>query len=234
MRTNVLEWLDKNKDEKYKNFSSKLLPKDVMLKGVRIPLLHQYAKQLIKQNKDKEYLDIPIEKLEYQEELMLYSILLANQKINIAEKIEKIKNFIPNINSWAVCDIFCSTLKDAKKNTEIYYKTFFAYTKKSQEYQIRFFYVMALNYFIKEEYLTQIIEQIKIQKYNGYYDKMAVAWFLSVAYVKFPQKIENFLINEKIEGFVLKKTISKVNDSFRVTKEAKAYLKTLASNRINK
>lgn len=128
-----------------------------------------------------------------------------------------------------MCDIFCADLKEVKKQQKLFYDTFKSECKTKQEYQVRFFYVLALNYFITPEYLSQIFALIAKQKYTGYYDKMAVAWLLSVAYVKFPEETEAFLFNTPLDTFVFKKSISKICESFRVTKEAKIRLRTLAS-----
>ena len=229
MRTKVLEYLKSQQDEKYKIFTAKLLPENIDLLGVRIPVIRQYAKQLIKESLYNKYLDVSLDKLKYQEELFLYSLLLSYKLKTSENKIEDINKFVPYINSWAVCDMFCSELKEVKNNTKIYLEKFSEYTKSNKEYQIRFFYVLALNYFIKEEYLEQIFNMIQHQEYIGYYDKMAVAWFLSIAYIKYPKQIEEYLFSSDLDKFVFNKTISKICDSFQVKKEAKIHLRKLAS-----
>ena len=229
MRTKVLEYLKSKQDEKYKIFTAKLLPENIDLLGVRIPIIRQYAKQFIKENLYKKYLDIPLDKLKYQEELFLYSLLLSHKVKTSETKIEDINKFVPYINSWAVCDIFCSELKEVKNNSSIYLEKFSEYAQSKKEYQIRFFYVLALNYFIKEEYLEYLFHMIKKQEYVGYYDKMAVAWFLSIAYIKYPKQIEEYLFSSNLDKFIFNKTISKICDSFQVKKEAKIHLRKLAS-----
>lgn len=229
MRTKVLTKLQQEAEEKYQKFSAKLVPSNIKLLGVRIPKLRQLAKQMLKENKAEEYLSLSVEEFEYQEETMLYSLLLAQNKD--AHKIERIKNFVPHINSWAVCDIFCSCLKDAKKQQQIYWDSFKIYTQSSKEYEIRFFYVLALSYFINDEYLEKIFSLIQQQKYVGFYDKMAVAWLLSMMYVKYPEATENFLLNTPLDEFVFRKSVSKISDSYQVTKEAKIRLRTLASKK---
>ena len=92
MRTKILKFLQSVKDEKYKNFSLKLLPKETKLLGVRIPLLRKLSKEMIKDNRAKFYLKTPIEKFQYQEEKMLYSLLIAEINQDIVNKIKSIKN----------------------------------------------------------------------------------------------------------------------------------------------
>ena len=230
MPTNYLEQLKSKKDEKYRIFTSKLLPKNVDMLGVRIPDIRKILKYIIKNNKSNDIIQSDISSYSYQEELILHALVIANTPMQISNKINLIKSFIPYINSWAVCDIFCADLKETKNNLSLFFETFKDYTQSNAEYQIRFFYVLALNYFIKEEMLEEILKMITNQKYVGYYDKMAVAWFLSMAYVKYPQKIQNFILNTTLDKFIFSKTISKICDSYQVTKEAKIQLRKLASN----
>ena len=229
MRTEVLKKLQEEAEEKYQKFSAKLLPPQIDLLGVRIPKLRQIAKEIAKVGKAEDYLKIPLTELKYQEEFMLYSLLIAQSKS--PDKIEQIKNFVPYINSWAVCDVFCSSIKDAKKQQQLYWESFSPLTQSHKEYEIRFFYVMALSYFINETYLQKIFSLIRAQKYVGFYDKMAVAWLLSMMYVKYPNETETFLQNTPLDKFVFQKSISKICDSFQVKKEAKIHLRTLASKK---
>ena len=229
MRTEVLKKLQEEAEEKYQKFSAKLLPPQIDLLGVRIPKLRQIAKEIAKVGKAEDYLKTPLTELKYQEEFMLYSLLIAQSKS--PDKIEQIKNFVPYINSWAVCDIFCSSIKDAKKQQQLYWETFRPLTQSHKEYEIRFFYVMALSYFINETYLQKIFSLIRAQKYVGFYDKMAVAWLLSMMYVKYPNETETFLQDTPLDKFVFQKSISKICDSFQVKKEAKIHLRTLASKK---
>lgn len=230
MRTKILKILEQEKEESYQKFSSKLLPENIKLLGVRIPKLRKLAKEILKQGKAEEYLKISFSEQEYQEELMIYSMLLAEGKYE--NKIELIKKFVPNINSWAVCDVFVSELKDTKNNMQKYFTSFLPYVTSNKEYEIRFFYVMSLNYFIKDKgYIAKIFDVIKKQKYVGFYDKMAVAWLLSMLYVRYPEETEDFLLKEDLDKFVFQKSISKICDSYQVTKEAKIHLRTLASTR---
>lgn len=56
---------------------------------------------------------------------------------------------------------------------------------------------------------------------------MAIAWTLANAYVDFKDKINDIIINKKLSPWVHNKTIQKICESFRISNEDKAYLKTL-------
>ncbi|MBR5154360.1 MAG: DNA alkylation repair protein [Alphaproteobacteria bacterium] len=221
MRTKILNTLQQQKEEEYKNFSLKLLPKDTKLLGVRIPIIKKLAKDMLKSNQGELYLSISLDEFVYQEEKMLYSLLIAYEKTALLTKINRIKKYVPYIKNWSECDTFCAALKDIKENQEDWYKEMLLYLDSSKEYEIRFFYVIALNYFISDTYLPRILEAIKTQKYFGFYDRMAVAWFLSMAFVKYENEIRHFLKNTSLDSLVYQKTISKIKDSYQIKQKAK-------------
>ena len=84
-----------------------------------------------------------------------------------------------------------------------------------------------LDYYIEKERLEKIFKILKNIKSERYYVQMAVAWALSVCLVKYYDETYKFLKNNKLSKFVLLKTISKANDSYRLTKEQKEKLKKL-------
>ena len=44
------------------------------------------------------------------------------------------------------------------------------------------------NFFVNETYIEQVLDVLVQVHHDGYYVKMAVAWAISVCYVKFPEK----------------------------------------------
>jgi 3-methyladenine DNA glycosylase AlkD len=60
-----------------------------------------------------------------------------------------------------------------------------------------------------------------------YYVQMMVAWLLSISYIKFKEKTYQFLLSNKLDNFTFNKTISKICDSYRISKEEKQQLKYL-------
>ncbi len=227
MPIDILAELNTLKEEKYRLFTAKLLPQGTALLGVSIPKLRTLAKHLIKSGESEAYLNRAPQTLLYQEELMLYALLLAEKikTVSPAEAVKSVQNFVPYINSWAVCDLFCSALKSLKENAEYFYHAFAPYSRSTAEYEIRFFYVLALNTFLTEEFLPRLFALILAQRYVGFYDKMAVAWLLSMAYVKFPTSTEALLENPTLDKQVLQKTLSKICDSLQIKKAEKLRLR---------
>lgn len=111
MENKIRQDLFEIQDLKYKEFHGSLCPDMDNIIGVRIPKLREYAKELYKSNKLE---DIKIGD-KYYEELVIQGMLIGFQtKAPIEEAIKQVKEFVPKINSWAVCDTFCAGLKITK------------------------------------------------------------------------------------------------------------------------
>ena len=196
--------------------------------GVRIPKLREYAKELYKCNNLK---DIKIED-KYYEELVIQGMLIGFQtKAPIKEVIKQVEEFIPKINSWAVCDTFCAGLKITKKYQTEMFKVIKEYLKSTQEYQVRFAIVMLLNYYINDQYIDQVLQILDNVKLDKYYVQMANAWAISICLIKYYNKTLDFLNTTKIDDFTYNKGIQKAIESYRITNEQKEYLRTLKRRR---
>lgn len=213
-------------DKKYKDFHSSLCPGTNNIIGVRIPILRNYAKKLFKQENFKEYIyfNNPI----FYEEVMLEGILIGFIKDdNIKETLLMIKSFISKIDNWAVCDIFCAGLKIVNKNKDNFWLFIQKYLKSKKEFELRFVIVMILNYFIDEKHIKEALNIFDNIKHNGYYVKMAIAWAISVAFIKFPEITMNYLKETKLDNWTYNKSLQKICESFRVPKEMKENIKKM-------
>ena len=212
-------------DEKYKKFHSGICPGIDNIIGVRIPVLRNYAKELYKNEDWKDYLKI---KPRYYEEKMLQGMLIG---LDVKEDIQTIQKyteqFVPKIDNWAVCDTFVAGLKITKKYTIEMWNFIQKYLKSNKEFELRFAIVMLLDYYITEEYIDEVIKKLDKIKHEGYYVKMAVAWALSICYIKYPKKTFNYLLHNDLDQFTHNKTIQKIRESYRVNKEDKEKLKKL-------
>ncbi len=216
----VLTWLLNEREEDYQKFSSSLLPNVNNVLGIRIPKLRQYAKTLVKQDYES-FLD---HAGKYMEESMLQGMLIGLIKENPEQKLERIKNFIPKIDNWAVCDTFCSGLKFAKDNQQLVWDFIIPFVNSNEEYEVRFALVMMLNYFVNEEYIEKVLKLIQTVNHEGYYAKMGAAWALSICYIKFPDKTYPYI--ESLQNQEIKiKSVRKICESLRISKEEKARIK---------
>lgn len=211
-------------DEKYKQFVSNLSPGVENILGVRLPILRKLAKDLSKNNY-KDYLDE--NDFEYYEEIMIEGLIIGYLKIDSESRFNYIKNFIPKINSWAICDSFCSNLKFTKNNMKEVWDFILPYTLSQNEFDIRFAVVMMLDFYIVEDYIDEVLNVLNNIQHDGYYVKMAVAWAISYAYIKFPEKTLELFKNNNLDKFTYNKSIQKIIESNRVPKEDKDFLRSM-------
>lgn len=217
---NLREELFANQDLEYKAFHSKLVPNisaDNII-GVRIPVLRKLAKSIAKNNAD-----FPVE---YYEEKMIKGFLIGYKKLGVDERLKELAEFVPLIDNWAVCDCVCSTLKFTEKNREEVWDFLMQY-KNGSEYEVRFFVVMLMDYYLVDEYIDRVNDMLLSIDREEYYVNMAVAWALSVAFVKYEDKVMEIFEKKMLPIWVHNKAIQKTCESFRVSKETKAYIRTL-------
>ena len=228
MKQKIKKELKQLVDEKYREFHKGLCPGTENILGIRVPVLRDYAKKLAKEYEIKELLK-NIDN-EYYEEIMLQGMLIGLEKDKdkgIQNILKDIEEFVPKIDNWAVCDVFCAGLKITKKHKKEMWDFLQAYVTSGKEFEIRFGVVMILDYYIAEEYLEKnfaIFDHIKSDKY---YVQMAVAWAISICLIKFYDKTIEYLKQAKVDKFTYNKALQKAIESYRITEEQKTELRKM-------
>ena len=213
-------------DEKYRLFSCKLLP-DAVRKtviGVRLPRLRTLAKNMVKNGAYAIVLNSSIGST--MEEKMVYGMLIGYAPLTDEQKFEYLLKFVPKIDCWSVCDCVCVSLKfkDKKKLWAFLLKN---YAKSTAEFELRFILVMALNHFLEEKYLEDVLRLVANISSSAYYVVMAQAWLLSMLYVKFPQSVLDFLTSHKVSTIVYAKTLQKILESRQISQIQREEIKNL-------
>lgn len=212
-------------DNAYKEFNEKLCPdtKRKML-GIRVPQIRNLAKEILKKYELKEILENI--KDEYFEEILLQGIVIGYAKMDFEEKLKYIKEFVPKIDSWAISDTFVPSLKIKKKDLNMAWDFILPYTKSNREFDVRFAVIMMLDYFITEEMVDKVLEEVDKIKHDGYYVKMGIAWTIAEIAIKFNDKAMRYLKNNHLDKFTHNKAIQKMIESRRISDKQKEYLKT--------
>lgn len=229
MLEQIREQLRKASEEDYKTFNKSLMPGTNLVLGVRMPKVRKMAKEIAKGD-FRAYLDEAREgvgKGSYHEEIMLEGLVIGYAKMELSEYFSCLDVFVPKIHNWAVCDCCSSTYKFMEK----YQAESFAYIEKwlnsAREYEVRFGIISLLDHFLNEEYIDRVLDICHHTRHDGYYVKMAAAWALSVCYVKFPEKTRALIEHNTMDDFTHNKTIQKIRESYRVSREEKEELKAL-------
>lgn len=210
----IQEKLFELQDKKYKEFHGTLCNTcKYEIIGVRVPNLRMLAKDIIKED-FRAFLED--EEIKYYEEAMLKGLIIGMAKLSFDETCKYLKKFIPIIDNWAVCDITCSSLKITKKYMDEMWNFLKKYIKSNKEYEIRFAVVMYLSYYINEKYLDEIFNLIEQVDNDEYYTKMAIAWFISIAYIKEKFMTLDFLKRTNMDDWIYNKALQKIIESYRV------------------
>lgn len=211
-------------DPEYKKFSSSLIPNVDNMLGVRLPLLRKIAKTIAKEDW-RAYLEQA--KDDYFEEVMLQGMVIGYAKMDMEERLSFVAHFIPKINNWSVCDSFCSTLKCTKDHKEIVWNFLQRYLSSENEYDVRFAVVMLLNYYVERDYVERVLQLLDGVNHEGYYVKMAVAWAISICFVKFPEITFDYLQNNSLDDVTYNKALQKIIESNRVDHETKQRIREM-------
>lgn len=135
--------------------------------------------------------------------------------------------FVPRINNWAVCDIFCGELKKAiRKGREPMWQFIQPYLISREEFEIRFGIVMLFHY-IDEEHIDSLLTYADTFQHEAYYARMAMAWMISICFVKFPQKTMKYMKQSKLDNWTYNKALQKAIESFRIDKKTKDILRSM-------
>ena len=220
---NYIEYLKSISEPKYKEFHSKLCFTKYEILGIRVPKMRKIATDISKTDFENF---LQFCKNDYYEEVFIEGLVISNIKDESTFQ-KYFYNYISKIDNWGICDTFCNSLKIVNKNPKKYFDISKELSLSEEEFISRIGLVLILNFFVKEEYLKDIFLILNSVKSNKYYINMAEAWLICELYIKYPQETEVFLKDNKLNDFTQNKSMSKIRDSYRITKETKEYLNTL-------
>lgn len=221
---NIQKRLLELSDEKNADFSAKLTPgidREKFL-GVRIPASRKLAKEIIKENEHKDFLNSLPHK--YYDENILHSILISEIK-DYDECIKYIDEFLPYVDNWAVCDTMSP--KAFKNKHERLMNDILRWVDSDQTYTIRFGLKMLMAHFLGNDFKNEYLKIPAKIKSDEYYINMMIAWFYATALAKQWDSTIVFIENGVLDKWVHNKAIQKARESYRITAEQKEYLKSL-------
>ncbi|MBO5228598.1 MAG: DNA alkylation repair protein [Lachnospiraceae bacterium] len=211
-------------DLKYKEFHCKLMPTvdpDTVI-GVRTPDVRKLAKELHGSKEASAFLNsLPHQ---YYDENNLHGFLIEKIK-DYDECIIRLNEFLPHINNWATCDFIApKVFKKHLSNLLSQIKTWLA---SNHVYTVRFGIGMLMKFFLDEAFSEEYPKLVASVRSEEYYINMMIAWYFATALAKQYDVILPYLEEHRLDTWTHNKTIQKAVESFRITAEQKAYLKTL-------
>lgn len=212
-------------DQPYRQFQSRLIPGADNILGVRLPALRTIARRLLREEGAS-----CLENLtdETYEELQLQGLVIGGIREEAGEKLEKIRKFVDKIENWAVCDTFCASLKFTRQNQAMVLGFLKPYILSAREFEARFAAVMLLSWYVDEAHIEETLRLLDQIKQPDYYASMAVAWAVSVCYVKFPEMTMRYLTEwNTLEEKTYRRALQKILESSRADKEQKRQIRLL-------
>lgn len=212
------------RDEKYRDFNSALIPtvdKERLI-GIRTPILRAFAKELIKEGDCEEFLSSLPHK--YYEENNLHGFIIEGIK-DFDICISELKRFIPYIDNWGTCDsVRPKVLKKEPEKLLLFIKELL---KSKETYAVRFGIGLLLSFYLDENFSPEQLELVSQIKSEEYYINMMISWYFATALAKQWESTVPYLEKRLLCEWVHRKTIQKATESYRITDEEKAYLKSL-------
>ena len=222
----LMERLEALADPKYREFSESLIPgSSGKSLGVRMPQLRALAKEICRG--DWRAFLRETDGNNIYEIVMLRGLVIASGPCAFEERLSLLGAYIPEIENWAVCDCVAGSLHSVKKHLPEMLDFLKPYLESAQEFELRFAVVMLMDYFLTPEYIGWVLGTLPSLRHEGYYVKMAVAWAVSVAFVKFRSQTLELLESRALDPWVQNKSIQKCRESRRVSTKDKQMLFTL-------
>ena len=222
--TAIQERLYALQDTGYRDFTAKLTPNvdpDSII-GVRLPAIKKLAKELKGSDEAAQFLQsLPHA---YHEENHLHAFLL-NEIRDFDEAIRRINEFLPYVDNWAVCD--STRVKAFTKHPDRALSCIKEWINSDHTYTVRFAILSLMNNFLGEHFDEKHLDMVAAVESEEYYVRMMVAWYYATALAKQYDSAVKVIEDGRLEKWTHNKAIQKAIESYRVTDEHKAYLRTL-------
>lgn len=232
MGINIQKDLSELKDEKYKDFQSKLIPNIAPehIIGIRTPALRSYAKKLLREAKkdadvqaeiDTFMADVPHT---YYDENNLHGFLIEGIK-DYDACIAALNHFLPYVDNWATCDMMSPKVLGTDLTRLL--SAVNEWLSSAHTYTVRYGIGMLMRYYLDEHFELCYLDMVAKQCCEEYYINMMVAWYFATALAKQYNAVLPYIEQKKLPDWTHNKAIQKSVESNRITAEQKAYLRTL-------
>ena len=183
---------------------------------------------------------VPSECLCY-EETVIWGYLINLVKCSLDERLAMLCRYVPMLDNWAVCDSYCAHAKwMVRADKGVLWAFLQPWFRSEREFEVRFAVVIAMCYFLNEEWPDKVFERINrldfgrikskyksvkgkpkvaqqgtVQGAEPYYVRMGVAWLLATALAKFPDQTRDYVRSSNLPEDVVKLYVRKARESFR-------------------
>ncbi len=217
-----LRLMEENQDGKFREFTVKILNTPLEVIGVRMPVMRKAAKEICKGDWES-FISHSSDIYEFN---LVKGLVIATAKMPQEERLDLTREFVREILDWSVCDTFCGAWKTEKGHEEDLWNYCVNLLDSPKEFEMRTGAVMMMDKFIDNEHIDSMLALLtRDVPSTGYYWDMGCAWALSFCYIKYPDRTEDEIFSGRLSDDILRMTVYKVRDSYRVSDERKKALK---------
>lgn len=207
----------------YAAFSASLIPGVQRLMGVRLPRLRALAARLVREGQGERYL---LEKREDEwfEETMLCAMVIP--LLPGEGTLARVRDFLPRVNNWSVCDSLCAGLRQQAKSREDEFLPFIRQCLTGREVYTRRFGCVMLRHFAHRPE-TAVPPLRRVWGDGAYYVQMAAAWALCDCVALAPDRALPLIGEDPPPPVIGRMLLQKARDSRRVPPDVAARLQRL-------
>lgn len=223
-KTELYRKLYELQDLKYRDMQMRIIPSidPGSIIGVRTPALRTIAKEILRSGEYGEFLkELPHR---YFEENQLQAFIISGIK-DPEVCMQELERFLPYVDNWASCDQMSPGI--FRKHKALLLEHVRKWIRSDKPYTVRFGVGMLMQHFLDEDYDPQYPEMAAGIRSDEYYVRMMIAWYFATALAKQYDSILPYIEQKRLDPWTHNKTIQKSIESYRITDEQKAYLKTL-------
>ena len=223
-KTELYRKLYELQDLKYRDMQMRIIPSidPGSIIGVRTPALRTIAKEILRSGEYGEFLkELPHR---YFEENQLQAFIISGIK-DPEVCMQELERFLPYVDNWATCDQMSPGI--FRKHKALLLEHVRKWIRSDKPYTVRFGVGMLMQHFLDEDYDPQYPEMAAGIRSDEYYVRMMIAWYFATALAKQYDSILPYIEQKRLDPWTHNKAIQKSIESYRITDEQKAYLKTL-------
>ena len=222
--TEIQKLLFDRQDPAYRAFQSKLMPTvdPETVIGVRMPALRKLARELAGTPLAEGFLQrLPHR---YYEENNLHGLLLSSIP-DYAAAVAALEKFLPFVDNWATCDLLSP--KAFRRHPPALPEQIRRWAGDPHPYTVRFGLGMLMSFYLEGAFRPEYLDLAASVRREEYYVKMMAAWYFATALAKQYDAALPYVEERRLDRWTHNKTIQKAVESYRITPEQKAYLRSL-------
>ena len=194
--------------------------------GISIPELRKFARKIAKNNY-REYIEN--DDCSSFELKLLHAFTIGYIDEDIDVLLKYFKDFIPQVDDWAINDSLCQNFRAARKYPEKVWDFLMEYKDTKQEFESRIISVILLSHYLNDEYLEKVIDILDSLNTDDYYSQMGVAWAVATIMGKYPKKCLDYLKSDNchLDKTTYNKALQKIRESLKVPDDIKIMTKEM-------